>query len=271
MRFDMPEKKQVMRNTLLFGIILVSGLSFGQGGEIGSFIPVDIPDKNTMPNMSNNIGYGMNFAYSPLPASPFHIEFKPSWGMYSYKNLRQTYMFEDSSTTVTNVSYSSGMHKYLLGAKVMIGHEYRTVRGFITPQIGLARTRTKILIADPEDEDGCRPLENRNTQKYIGAVWGGEIGVEIDLGRIMSSVEEENRHNLVINASLLHGFKHFEYVNVKYMQNETHDMGVIHDDRDINATFINVGSNALHEHKIAELYHTPLRFWGFSIGYTFNF
>jgi hypothetical protein len=61
-----------------------------------------------------------------------------------------------------------------------------------------------------------------------------------------------------------------EYVNVKYMENEVHDPTVVHDDRDINATFINVGSNDLHEHKIAELYHTPMNMWGFSIGYTAN-
>jgi hypothetical protein len=258
--------------TITFIILTMSSFfTFSQGGEFGINVPVDVPFKSVMPYMGTNVGFGMNFAYSPIPGSPLYIEFKPSWGMYYSKTLQQTYTFDDSSSTITDVNYTSGLQKYLLGAKVMIGHEYRSVRGFITPQIGLGRARTKIFIADPEDEDGCRPLESRNTQKFTSGVYGGEVGVEFDLYRLFPNFLYENKHNLVIAGTFLAGFKHFEYVNVEYMQNESHSTDVSHDDRDINATFINVGSNALHEHKIAELYHTPLRMWGISIGYTINF
>ncbi len=239
-------------------------------GQMGVFVPIDIPDRAIMPNMSVNAGFGLNASYSPFPNSPFYLEFKSSWGQYYYQTLTQTYSFTDGSTTVTDVNYSSGMSKYLLGTKVMVGRELWAVRGFVTPQIGLSKMKSRIYIEDPNDVDNCKPLENRTTHKFTGGVYGGEVGLEIDLSRIIPTIQTEYTHKLVLTANFLGSFGHMEYVNVKYMENEVHDPNVVHDDRDINATFINVGSNDLHEHKIAELYHTPMNMWGFSIGYTAN-
>jgi hypothetical protein len=60
------------------------------------------------------------------------------------------------------------------------------------------------------------------------------------------------------------------------MEDKTHGVvlegeSVSVDERDINATFINVSSNNLHEHKIAELYKTPLSYFGLQIGYVYSF
>jgi hypothetical protein len=63
------------------------------------------------------------------------------------------------------------------------------------------------------------------------------------------------------------------------MQDHTHHlmpggevMPVTEDGRtDINATFINVSTQDIHQHKIAELYNTSLRMWQINIGYTLRF
>lgn len=260
-----------MKTILPVLFILVSTCSICQLGQFGMYVPVDFPDKNVMPKMGTNVGFGISGGYSPLPSAPFYIEMKASWGSYSMKTLEQTYEFEDGSQTTVNVNYKSSLHKYLIGSKFMIGNNYKAFRGFITPQIGVANFKTNIVINDPQDEDDCKALERKRTQHFAGFVYGGEIGGEIDLSRIFRKVEEENTHKLVISASYLAGFGMFKYVNVRYMEDEVHDMDVMHDDRDINATFINVSTNSLHEHKIAELYQTPLRFWGFNLGYIYNF
>lgn len=260
-----------MKIRLLFLFILVAVCSFSQKGQFGMYLPVDFPDKSVMPKMSPNIGFGFSGGFSPFERTPFFIEMKASWGSYSSKTLEQTYMFEDSSKTTVDVSYRSSLHKYLIGTKIMIGHSYRPIRGFITPQVGVANFKTNIVIYDPEDEDDCQALERKRTQHFAGFVYGGEIGAEVDLSRIFTKMAEENKHKLLLSASYLAGFEMFEYVNIRYMQDEVHDMNVVHDDRDINATFVNVSTNSLHEHKIAELYHTPLRFWGFNLGYVCNF
>jgi hypothetical protein len=260
-----------MKKFILVLFVLVSAFGKAQVvGQMGMFVPIDMPDRAYMPKMGVNGGIGLNLSYSPFRNSPVYLELKSSWGKYHYQTLTQTYSFDDGSKTTTDVNYSSGMSKYLLGAKVMVGRELWAVRGFVTPQIGFSKMKSKIYIEDPTDPDGCRALENRSTHKFTGSIYGGEVGLEIDLGRIIPSIQDEYTHKLVLTANFLGSFGHMEYVNVKYMENEVHDPNVVHDDRDINATFINVGSNALHEHKIAELYHTPLNMWGFSIGYTVN-
>ena len=71
--------------------------------------------------------------------------------------------------------------------------------------------------------------------------------------------------------SYLRGMNHFEYVNVKYMQDEVHNTMTTHPKGDINASFINVSTNNIHEHKIAELYHTPFEMVGINFGYIVRF
>ena len=261
-----------MKRALLFlTFSFVSIFSNSQKGQIGTFIPIDSPIKSVMPNMGTNIGFGLQGSYSPFHGSPFYIELKGSWGTYSQKSLEQTYYFSDSSQTTTNVYYKSSLRKYLLGTKFMVGNDFRMVRGFITPQIGLAKYRTNIVITDPSDVDDCKPLDRKTTQKDIGFVYGGELGIEISLEKLIHNIEGENKHKLVISGSYLAGFNHFEYVNVKHMKDEIHGTNVTHADADINTTFINLSTKEIHEHKIGELYHTSLMYWGINIGYVYNF
>lgn len=260
--------------------LLLSAPVFGQQFKIGAYVPIDIPNKSVMPKMSVNGGAGLQIAYRPIAGLPAFLELKGSVGNYSNRTLQQTYNFGGGSQTTTDVTYKSAMNKVLFGTKFFLGNDYQAVRPFITPQVGTVFLKSNIVIADPTDVDDCKPLERRTTQRDAGFVYGGELGAEIALDRLFKGMSSENRHHLVISASFLNGFQPFEYVNVRYMQDENHnalpaDGGHAgHTDaegRDINATFINVSSNALHEHKIAELYRTSLQFWGLNIGYTFTF
>lgn len=260
-----------MKIILPFLFAVISIITFAQRGQFGMYIPVDIADKNLMPKMETNVGFGISTGYSPFHRAPFFIELKGSWGSYSIETLKQTYLFTNGTQTTVDVSYKSSFNKYLLGTKFMIGHDFRSVRGFITPQIGVGKFKTNIVISDPQDEDDCRALERKTTQKDAGFVYGGEIGAEISLDRIFKKFETENKHKLILSANYLAGFNHFEYVNVRYMTDEVDGTNLTHADADLKATFINVSTNSLHEHKIAEMYYTPLRFIGFNIGYVFNF
>lgn len=260
-----------MKKLILSSVCFISFIANSQHGQIGVFVPIDIPVKSEMPKMGTNVGIGFSAAYSPFFTAPVFLELKTSWGSYSAKTLQQTYMFDNGSQTTTDVSYTSSLHKYLLGTKVMLGRDYKAVRGFVTPQIGVANFRTKIVIADPQDEDDCKPLDRETTQKFAGFVYGGEIGAQISMEKLFKGISSENTHKLFISASYLAGFDHFEYVNVRYMQDEVHDTQTSHSSGDINASFINVTTNQIHEHKIAEVYHTNLRMIGINIGYVINF
>lgn len=151
----------------------------------------------------------------------------------------------------------------------MLNGDYHAIRLFVTPQFGLLKMKSKIMVADPQDEDQCQPLERKTTQKDLGFAFGGEIGAEFDMHRIFKGIAEENKHKLVLSCNYLGSSRHFEYVNIKYMKDEVHDMDA--HPTDLTTRFINVSTSSIHEHKIAELYHTPLSMIGFNIGYTICF
>lgn len=260
-----------MRSFLLFFLVGISGITFSQQTRLGFFLPIDFPVKSTMPYMSTTGGIGFTGAYSPFFSAPVSLELKANLGGYSSRTVAQTYQFDDGSQTTTDVTYSSGMNKMLIGTKIMMGGDYRTIRGYLTPQIGTARFRSKITVADPEDQDGCHPLDSDIRQKDRGWIYGGEIGAEIVLSRLLPNQVSDEGHTLFLSASYLRGFDHFEYVNVKYMTDEVHTTMATHTTADLNARFINLSTNNIHEHKVAELYHTPFEMIGIQIGYVYRF
>lgn len=266
-----------MKHVYLLTFTLLSFSAFAQRFQIGTYFCEDFPNKQVMPKMSPVSGLGLQLGYKPFARLPMIIEAKGSFGIFSSRTMQQTYVFSSTSSTTTNVTYNSTMNKTLLGLKFQIGNDYKAVRFYVTPQIGAAYFRSRIVIDDPADQDDCKPLERKTNQHFNGMVYGGEIGMDVLMNKIFKGITSE-KHRLFISASFLSGFGKFEYVNVKYMQDQSHDMmnmgdmGASSDDgRDITGTFINVSTNTLHEHKIAELYRTSLQFWGFNIGYSFNF
>ncbi len=221
--------------------------------------------------MSGVGGIGFVYAYSPFFGAPVSLELKANLGGYSSRTLSQTYQFDDGSQTITDVTYSSSMNKLLLGTKLMIGGDFRAVRGYFTPQVGTVRFSSKIVIQDPQDEDGCRPMERDVRQQDRVGVFGGEVGVEVMMSRLFPNHISDEGHTLFFSASYLHGFNHVEYVNVRYMTDEIHTSMVTHTSADINARFINLSTNNIHEHKVAELYHTPFEMLGLQVGYVYRF
>jgi hypothetical protein len=260
-----------MRTLITLFFISIGISSFAQVSQIGLYIPTDVPVRSEMPNMSTNVGFGVSFGTSPFLGSPVFFELKSSWGGYSSQTLQQTYEFTDGTQTRTDVHYNSNLNKYLIGARVMMNRDFRPVRTYFTPQIGLATMKTKIVIDDPQDTDDCQPLDRSTRQRNTGFVYGGELGIELALDRVFKKIETAGAHKVFVSTSFLSGFKHFEYVNVAYMKDEVHDMNTHPESGDVTASFINVTTNNIHEHKIAELYHTPLRMWGINVGYTINF
>lgn len=255
---------------LFFSLSLLPLIAFSQGeynGQFGFFTPIDVPVKSEMPKMSPSIGIGAQGSYRPFPNIPVFVELKGNVGLYSSVTSKETYLFGDGSSTVTDVHFKSSMNKIQLGTKVYFSPFYKPVRGFITPQIGYTALRSRIRIDDPQDTDGCTPLENRIAHKNGGFTYGGEIGVDLDVKKIFKG-EEAVRGRMYASVSYLNSFKALNYINIKYMTNHEHGMEMeIDDDRDITTQFLNVSNNSIHEHKVAEIYRTKLNFITVNIGY----
>lgn len=254
-------------------VLFLQGLQLSaQQHQLNFYIPVDVPFKAEMPYMSTNVGVGMSYAYRPMVNFPMYLELKGSLGSYASQTLNQTFQFGNGNTTETSVSYTSSLNKTLLGSKFIISNDFRPLRIYLTPQAGIAAMRSKIYVADPQDEDDCHPLEKRTVQRDLGFVYGGEIGFQLDLQRLIKCVSVENRSHLNVSFSFLTSPEMYDYVNVKHMQDgHLDDHSGADGSRDLTSKFINVTSNSIHEHKIAEVYRTKFQVWGINVGYTLTF
>lgn len=262
---------------ITFLFILFSGTVFSQHFQTGFYTAFDFPNKTFMPKMGVVKGAGISFAYQPFSQLPIYLEAKGALGNYSYKTLPMTYTFTDGSQTNVNVQYSSSMHRALFGTKIQIGNEFKRMNAYITPQIGGAFFNSRIYIEDPTVEEGeCRALENRIPHRDRVGVYGGELGLQLNLSGLKTGSISDYKHRLNLSFNFLAGFKPVDYINVKYMTDDTHGVlnGETHTpegDRIIHANFINLTSNVTHQHKIADLYRTHLQLWGFSVGYVYMF
>ncbi len=269
-----------MKNLYLIFVFFSSFSLYSQGEynvQFSLFGVSDIPIKSQMPKMGVNYGLGMYVAYKPINRIPVFLELKGNLGMYDYRTSTETFIFDDNSTTVTDVSFKSSMHKLQFGTKIYVTNFYSRMRGYVTPQIGYNFMRSRIRVADPLDEDDCQPLENRIAHKSGGLTYGAEIGFELDVIRLIK-IDGFTNSRLFMSLSYLGSFNKVDYINTKYMNENVHGVyegGHQHHevsaDRDVTLEFINVSNNSLHEHKIAEVYKTPLRYFNINLGYVWYF
>jgi hypothetical protein len=264
--------KKIYLLLLLFPVVGFSQSNFQVGTYFGTYSPF----KSQMPKMSTTYGQGFHFAYKPSAHLPISLDWSSHFGWYYNRTMKETYVFSNGSSTTTDVTYTSKLRNHLFGVKVNLSNDYSAFRPYIKPQLGWATMKSKIWIADPNDVDDCQPLDKETNHVYRGAVYGGEAGFEIDMNRLFKNVMEENKHFLYFSVAYLRGFGQFEYINQKYMM--SHEHGVheggsteTEDGRDLTTQFINVTTQEIHDHKIAEVYKTPYEMWGLKIGYVINF
>lgn len=265
-----------MKQLLLFALFSLPFFTIAQidrKGQFGFFATTEIPFRSEMPRMSTNLGFGTQFAYKPISRVPVFLELKANVGVYNTQNRDVTYVFTDGSTTDTDIEFKSKMHKLQFGTKVYYTNYYRPVRGYFTPQIGYNFMKTRMRIADPMDEDDCQPLENSIRHRSAGWTYGAEAGIELDMNRIIHGKDVSDQR-LYISASFMGSMRPMDYINVKYMEEHVHGPAGEHDHdlldadgRPLNAEFINLTSGTTHEHKIAEIYNTHLRFFSINVGY----
>ncbi|MBX2948634.1 MAG: hypothetical protein KF704_05080 [Crocinitomicaceae bacterium] len=236
----------------------------------------DIPIHSQMPRMSTNYGGGMFLSVKPHRRVPLFLELRGSIGQYSSKTSTETFIFNDGSTTVTDVTFRSLMNKVQFGTKIYFTSSYQRVKPYVMPLIGYNFMRSRIRIADPMDEDDCKPLVDRISHGTSGLTYGLETGVELDLVGTIKGDESQGR--LYVSVSYLSSARKTDYINIKYMSD--HEHGVHEgghgetsqaDGRPLTTDFVNVSSNDLHSHKIAEIYNTYLRFINVNIGYVWYF
>jgi hypothetical protein len=269
----------------LFILLLIQFVVFGQtepakekslkGTQFGLVLNVDAPFQSVMPHMDVSGNFGFSIAQSPVIGSPFYIEFKALWGNYATEYSYDINYYQNGYWYPADATYRSGYQKYLLGSKIMAGKDFRALRFFTTPQIGILRIRTKTEVEywdgtvnwNDQNDDGSENVF-RTAQKQTGLVWGGEAGMEISLQRLFKKESEKNTYRLLISGSFLRGFRPYDYMNVDI---ELLTYEELNDHLDQLEQYTDISHPNVDEYQFAKTYTSPLQFWGINLGLTINF
>lgn len=240
-----------------------------RGSQFSMLLNVDSPLKGMMPDMSTTGLFGFGLGQSPFYGSPMYIEFKAFWGNYSRETQNNVYYERDGWLYPADSRYSSGYQKYLLGTKFMIGRDFRMIRAFGTPQIGLLRMRSKVIINWTEDgtvdENGLGPNEARRTfVAETGFVYGGEAGIEIAIDKLLKIPSDKQVFRLVLSGSYIMGTKEFSYSDVDNLIS-TPSLP------DNNLTYLQASHPKQWEEFSTKVHSSQLALWGVNVGLIINF
>jgi len=260
-----------MKKFTLMAVLAIAALpGISQTFEMGLHYSGDIPYKSSMPNMSMNNGAGINLGYRIMKAAPLWLNADFSGGLYASKTREETYVFSDGSDTRTDVQYTSSMYKFLAGPSFDIGSRDELLWGYATVQGGLAGMSSRVYVEDPKDPDGCTALEKKNTFSDRTGVVALGAGLRMNVGKRSGHF----RQYIELGARYMMGGR-IDYVNINYMKEEPHNMAngmnTSTDGRDLNIKFVNVSTNSIHEHKVAEIYSSTFKMLNVRFAYVLTF
>ena len=190
-------------------------------------------------------------------------------GTYALITKEQTFQFADGSTTRTKVNYSSNVFQAGVFTQVDILKNKKVIP-YIKANAGLAKFYSNVAVQDPEDPDGCQPLEKKSLVKDNTLATGYGAGMRVSIGSLCGGSRSVGQW-IDFSITRVTGGD-VSYINTKRLKDHYHTAA----DTDPKSTpvvqrFINATTQNIHEHQVAELYTSPLRMLEFRIGYTVKF
>lgn len=259
-----------MKNILLFVFILSCNIlarpSYAQlEGEM--YLGFSIPQRQMAQDINNAGGIGIKGLYT-LPKSPkIAVGVEINMFTYGFQSTPQTYIFADSSTTQTTVDISNNFANY----NALIQYTFTSItkgrlniKPYVSGKIGYSSYWTDLSIADPQDEDGCKPLESNVLFKDGAWFFAGGIGVKT---RITDNMYLNISSNYTVGGSVRYMNVNIASTSPMHEHDESGRRGV----EPYNARFINPATQVVHEHHVGDLYKNPIQSLDIRIGVGFIF
>ena len=188
-------------------------------------------------------------------------------GIYASETIDQTFQFDNNTSTVLPVDYSSNTFNTNIHARFNLLSDKNLIIPYINAKGGLYNFYSSIYIGDPEDEGGCHALEQENIMNDKTMYWSAGGGLQINMG-IFSKQKHNARMAIDISANTIRGGE-IDYINTKHLMDAPPTTDP--DAKPLNVQFINASTQSIHEHKVAEVYTSSLRMLEFRAGITFRF
>ena len=214
--------------------------------------------------MSNAWGMSGQLLYR-FPESRFSLGGEIGIKSYGAQSSRHTYRFQDGSTTETDVSVRNDFAQFNVVGRADL-RAGGNLMPYVTAKVGYLHYWTNLNIADPEDADGCHPLENTALLKD-GALAGTlGAGVRWDVSGLFKKMRQR-KYWLDVSAEYMAGGRvRFMNVNIPSATGHRHQPAAGVADP-FNARFINPQTQVVHEHHVGDVYNAPVEKIGLRFGF----
>ncbi|WP_081154870.1 hypothetical protein [Niastella vici] len=188
-------------------------------------------------------------------------------GMYAHKKIDQTFNFDANTSTVVPVNYNSNVFNFNLQTRYMFLDETKhLIVPYFTAKAGVYDFFSNIYIEDPSDPDGCHPLDKKNLISDKALYWGAGVGFQVDPS-LFSKHKKDLPVKFDVSVNTIRGGK-LDYINTKDLKDEQDVPST--NGKPLLVKFINVGTQDIHEHKVAQVYTSPLRLIEIKAGLLFR-
>ena len=240
----------------LFSLTAQSQIEFGTAYTLG--VPVQKMSSYLQPAHQAVVQANYNLPISKLKNLWVGVE--GGAGMYGNKTINQHFEFSDGSVTTTDVKYTNNIEF----VNAVIRYDIPT-KGRATPYAnikgGYVNLATDINIENPDDPDGCNPLEHKRVFHDNTFTYSYGAGVRYNVCK-----QAGDKYQLDFAISNTYGGK-LDYINVKELGKHQHEPNSESSAKAFNAKFINVNTQSVHEHQLAEVYNSPFRMLQIKFGF----
>lgn len=243
-------------STLLF-LLIFSLPSFSQSWKLTGDYSLAIPQQDMADNIQPAHSLQGGILYQlPGKWKQLSVGAELGIGLYAYKRIDQTYQLDGNAPSLVPVNYSSNVFNANLQARLNLADNNKNfIIPYVTAKGGLYNFFSTINIEDPNDPGGCHALERKNVQNDNTAYWSAGAGLQVNTGFF---AKHKNHGNVMIDisANTIHGGM-ISYINTKHLV----DAQTMNDPKatPLNVQFINVSTQNIHEHTVAQVYTSPLR------------
>lgn len=249
-------------------ICFIVNAQFKVGTHYGLLIPQGEMGDNINPVHTINL----SFLYTPkILCQRFSVGTEMGFGNYAFVTKEQDLRFPDGSGIKTDVVYTSNIVNAALVLRANLAAKGKMIP-YIEAKAGAINFFSNVYVADPEDPSSCEPLESKNIirDNTLFVTYGG--GLQLDVA-VFDKKATAGRFIIDVGINKISG-GHLNYINTKNIQTHVHtDPNAPADPakgQPLNVQFINITTQTIHEHQVAELYNSQLRMIGIKLGMLFK-
>lgn len=248
------------------------GLTANSQFKFGSSYSLSIPQGEMADNIRPVHSLNISLLY-PLKeiCDRFAVGAELGIGNYAYVTKEQDLRFPDGSGIKTDVIYTSNVFN---AAFFMRGNLLKKGKAipYVNAKAGISNFFSNVIVEDPEDPSSCEALERKNIIKdnTFFMAYGG--GLQLDLN-LFAKKTTPGKYLIDIGVNKIRG-GNLNYINTKNIQSHVHidpnNPQPPAKGEPLNIQFINITTQTIHEHQVAELYNSPLRMIDIKVGMLFR-